>query len=114
MPGAFRNQRTDLEEPIMDKDPKKIAVAESAGTMTDDDWPIGLLPDGSLNIVDPDDPPFEPTVVDCLIEPRPPSYEAGGNDSGDIDFKVWRALLAELRRLQAQAQCGRSERNTKY
>ncbi|MDA9545190.1 hypothetical protein ACM43_12200 [Bradyrhizobium sp. CCBAU 45321] len=25
----------------------------SRGTMTNDDWPIGLLPDGRLNVVNP-------------------------------------------------------------
>jgi hypothetical protein len=32
--------------------------------MADDDTGIGILPDGSLNIVNADDPPFKPIVLD--------------------------------------------------
>ncbi len=28
--------------------------------------PIGMLPDGTLNIINIDDPPFEPLIVDEL------------------------------------------------
>lgn len=38
--------------------------SKSKGTMTDDNSGIGILPDGSLNIVNADDPPFKPRVFD--------------------------------------------------
>jgi hypothetical protein len=40
----------------MSKEPKKVSTLE--------DWPLGVLPDGSMNIVNKDDPPFKPTIVD--------------------------------------------------
>lgn len=47
----------------MAKDPKKKAV-EDAGTMTDDSSPIGVNDDGTLNVVDPDAPPWRPRIID--------------------------------------------------
>lgn len=32
--------------------------------MTDDDTGIGMLPNGKLNIVNKDDPPWRPKIVD--------------------------------------------------
>lgn len=43
----------------MAKDTKKLV--EKA---TLEDGPLGMLPDGKLNIVQVDDPPFEPEIVD--------------------------------------------------
>lgn len=34
------------------EEPPRNSVS-SRGTMTNDDWPIGLLPDGRLNVVNP-------------------------------------------------------------
>lgn len=34
-----------------------------------EDWPVGMLPDGTLNIVREDDPPFRPELVDANGEP---------------------------------------------
>ena len=46
----------------MGKQPKKLA--NKIGTMTDDESGIGMLPDGKLNVVDRDAPPFKPKIVD--------------------------------------------------
>lgn len=45
----------------MGKAPKKLKT----GGMTDDDTPIGMSADGGLNIVNPDDPPWKPKVLDA-------------------------------------------------
>lgn len=38
---------------------------ETSSMMTDDESPIGALPSGGINIVNKDDPPFRPTVIDA-------------------------------------------------
>lgn len=49
----------------MTKEQTKIEeLTEGASIMTDDDWPIGMLENGQLNIVDKDAPPWKPKVVD--------------------------------------------------
>lgn len=48
----------------MAKEPAK--AAKIAGSMTNDDTPIGMSADGKgLNIVDADAPPFKPKVFDA-------------------------------------------------
>lgn len=47
----------------MAKKPDTKQVDQAAAS-TLEDHPIGMLPDGKLNIVQRDDPPFEPTIVD--------------------------------------------------
>lgn len=48
----------------MAKDPKKLKDQVGKATSTLEDYPPGLLPDGKLNTVRADDPPFEPEIVD--------------------------------------------------
>lgn len=48
---------------------------------TKDDEPgIGVLPNGELNVVDPNDPPFEPIVMG--------DEDEGADDLSDIDDMV--------------------------
>lgn len=48
----------------MAKDKKKLRDQVDQATSTLEDYPPGLLPGGKLNIVQADDPPFEPEIVD--------------------------------------------------
>jgi hypothetical protein len=45
---------------------RKRITTEPCAISTLEDWPIGMLPDGTLNIVNVDDPPFKPMVIDNL------------------------------------------------
>lgn len=69
----------------MAKAPKKTdteVVDQAVSTL--EDWPIGMLPGGKLNIVKRDDPPFEPEIVDELG--RPIAAEQGTEaDEADED-----------------------------
>lgn len=47
----------------MAKKPDKKQI-DHAVSSTLEDHPIGMLPDGKLNIVERDAPPFKPTIVD--------------------------------------------------
>jgi hypothetical protein len=46
----------------MAKEPKKTVFDRAKEALTD--APPGLMPDGKLNTVKADDPPFEPEIVD--------------------------------------------------
>lgn len=46
----------------MAKDNKKLARQVNQATL--EDSPLGMLPDGRLNVVEADAPPFEPEIVD--------------------------------------------------
>lgn len=48
----------------MAKDKKKLAGQVDQATSTLEDYPPGMLPDGKLNVVKADDPPFEPVIVE--------------------------------------------------
>lgn len=48
----------------MAKDKKKLSDQVAKGTSMDDGTPPGMLPDGKLDIVKADDPPYRPTLVD--------------------------------------------------
>jgi len=73
--------------------------------MINDDWPIGMLPDGSLNICSADDPVFQPTVV--KDEGRPTARRDESNVvrvEPDIRLESgWKILIKEIQRLQALA-----------
>ncbi len=47
----------------MAKKPDKKQIDQAAAS-TLEDHPIGLLPDGKLNVVERDAPPFKPTIID--------------------------------------------------
>lgn len=46
----------------MAKDDKKLARQVDQATL--EDTPLGMLPDGKLNVIRKDDPPFEPKIVE--------------------------------------------------
>lgn len=76
--------------------------AASVGTMTDDDWPIALLPEGSLNIVDAGGPRFRPIIVHgstAASEPR--AHDVTRDKSPSSLESFWTELTAECYRLQA-------------
>lgn len=67
-----------------------------------DNTPIGLLPDGTINAVDPDAPPFEPTVL-LARSLRAASCAPRAANEGVFheDFELIRAhVLSEIRRLE--------------
>jgi hypothetical protein len=90
---------------VVNKPTKKPGGSRtSLGTMTDDNWPIGMLPDGSLNVVDATDPPFEPTLGVRSEEQSLHSREArSANDPTDLASVILPAVLSELRRLAAES-----------
>jgi hypothetical protein len=45
-----------------------FSMTNSASTSELPNEPIGMLPDGTLNVVKFDDPPFEPLIIDDLGE----------------------------------------------
>ena len=68
---------------MMAKAPKKADLDRAGGMVSSWDTPIGASPDGGLNIVDKDSPPFKPKVFDedgneidpDAIEPDAPADE---------------------------------------
>jgi hypothetical protein len=64
-PGArLRRDVSERNLPMLQKNSRAIGLANE---------PIGILPNGTINVVKIDDPPFEPTVYDArgvtLLEP---------------------------------------------
>jgi len=47
----------------------------------DNNWPIGVLPDGTLNVVEKGAPPFRPTIIDD--DPFLELDEANPDDEAD-------------------------------
>lgn len=74
------SQPNTFKGAVMTKEPKKKTrePAKSTGTMTKDDTPIGMLPDGTLNVIDPSAPRWKPKVLDADgNEVDPDTIEAG-------------------------------------